>query len=59
MGEEDYMAQLSAVAEKINEWGAAEEVLDGIEGCTRKPKIDTAGATAIMIPLTTVDAEML
>lgn len=53
------MAQLSAVAEKINEWGAAEEVLDGIEGCTRRPKIDSVGATAIMIPLSTVDAEML
>mmetsp|Transcript_16131 Transcript_16131/g.24335 ORF Transcript_16131/g.24335 Transcript_16131/m.24335 type:complete len:172 (+) Transcript_16131:42-557(+) len=59
MTEEEYVMQLDSVADKVNSWGAAEEVMDGIEACDRRPKVDTAGGVAIMIPLDTVDADVV
>mmetsp|Transcript_27774 Transcript_27774/g.67547 ORF Transcript_27774/g.67547 Transcript_27774/m.67547 type:complete len:254 (-) Transcript_27774:271-1032(-) len=59
MSEAAYVAQLTAVAEKINEWGVASDVLDGIEAVKIRPKMDTAGAHAVMIPLDNVDADVL
>mmetsp|Transcript_47097 Transcript_47097/g.78126 ORF Transcript_47097/g.78126 Transcript_47097/m.78126 type:complete len:241 (+) Transcript_47097:2-724(+) len=58
MSEESYLAQLDSVAAKVNEWGCATDVLDGIEKCKQRPKVDTAGANAIMIPLN-IDTEVL
>mmetsp|Transcript_22970 Transcript_22970/g.32134 ORF Transcript_22970/g.32134 Transcript_22970/m.32134 type:complete len:239 (+) Transcript_22970:56-772(+) len=58
MSKENYLAQLDSVAAKVNEWGCATDVLDGIEKCKQRPKVDTAGANAIMIPLN-IDTEVL
>jgi hypothetical protein len=51
MREEAYMEQLDAVAELLTEWGVVEEAVQGIAAATMQPKVDTVGATAIMIPL--------
>jgi hypothetical protein len=51
LGEEAYMEQLDAVADLLTEWGVVEEAVEGINASTLFPKVDTVGATAVMIPL--------
>ena len=48
---EAYDEQLDAVAELLSEWGVVDEAVDGIAAATVQPKVDTVGATAVMIPL--------
>ncbi len=51
LSEAAYMEQLDAVAELLSEWGVVEEARKGIDAATLQPKVDTVGATAVMIPL--------
>ncbi len=51
MSEAQYMEQLDAVAGLLTEWGVAAEAADGLAAAAAKPKVDTVGATAVMIPL--------
>jgi len=51
MTEQQYVEQLSAVAELLTEWGAQDVVRQKLPQSTKFPKMDTTGANAVMIPL--------
>lgn len=51
LSEAAYMEQLDAVAALLTEWGVVAEAVDGIAAAAKVPKVDTVGATAVMIPL--------
>lgn len=57
LSEEEYMAQLEAVAEYLNIWGVADLVRREIKTTKQQMHLSTVGAKCISIPL--IDADRL
>jgi len=57
MTEQKYMEQLDAVASLLTEWGVTDTVRRKLEECQTFPKMDTTGASAVMINLDIEDLE--